>query len=150
MGRRASPRVLFGYFLHDAKSDNSFPFAGSSEVLQTSNQHIQTTNSHNPIKSFAASRLFPPPLAAIPSALRRCPCRVSTHHVLFLPFCDGKKPAESRLVYPTSPYFSVSASINFGKTDKMYKKQHFTLDRTVFLCYTIANKKRDAQIHLFS
>ena len=24
MGRRASPRVLFGYFLHDAKSNNSF------------------------------------------------------------------------------------------------------------------------------
>ena len=61
--------VLFGYFLHDAKSDNPYSFAGSSEVLQTSNQHIQTTNSHNPIKSFAASRLFPPPLAAIPSAL---------------------------------------------------------------------------------
>ena len=26
VGRRASPRVLFGYFLHNAKSDNSFPF----------------------------------------------------------------------------------------------------------------------------
>ncbi len=30
--------VLFGYFLHDAKSDTSFSLAGSSEVLQTSEQ----------------------------------------------------------------------------------------------------------------
>jgi hypothetical protein len=44
--------VLFGYFLHDAKSDNPYSLAGSSEVLQTSNQHTKTTTSHNPIKSF--------------------------------------------------------------------------------------------------
>ena len=36
-GRRTKSRVLFGYFLHDAKSDNSFSLAGSSEVFQTSN-----------------------------------------------------------------------------------------------------------------
>ena len=90
-GRRASPRVLFGYFLHNAKSDNSFPlqgasrfckpristlepqlrtatietFQGSFEVFQTSNQRTQTTISHNPIKSFSASRLLPPPSAAV-------------------------------------------------------------------------------------
>ena len=46
VGRRASPRVLFGYFLHDAKSDNPFPFAGRFEVLQTSNQHTQITTAH--------------------------------------------------------------------------------------------------------
>ena len=45
-GRRTESRVLFGYFLHDAKSDNSYPFAGSSEVFQTSEQHTQTTTSH--------------------------------------------------------------------------------------------------------
>ena len=28
VGRRASPRVLFGYSLHDAKSDNSYSLAG--------------------------------------------------------------------------------------------------------------------------
>ena len=56
MGRRASPRVLFGYFLHNAKSDNPFSHAGSSEVLQTSNQRTQTANSHNPIKSFCRLR----------------------------------------------------------------------------------------------
>ena len=37
----------------------------SFEVFQTSNQRTQTTNSHNPIKSFSASRLFPPPSAAV-------------------------------------------------------------------------------------
>ena len=55
MGRRASPRVLFGYFLHDAKSDNPFPFAGSIEVLQTSIQRTKITTSCNPIKSFCRS-----------------------------------------------------------------------------------------------
>ena len=34
MGRRASPRVLFGYFLHDAKSDNSFPFRELSRFYE--------------------------------------------------------------------------------------------------------------------
>ena len=29
-GRRTESRVLFGYFLHDAKSDNSFPFRKAS------------------------------------------------------------------------------------------------------------------------
>ena len=37
-GRRTESRVLFGYFLHDAKSDNPYSFVGSSEVLQTSIQ----------------------------------------------------------------------------------------------------------------
>ena len=32
----ARPSMLFGYFLHDAKSDNPFSLAGSFEVLQTS------------------------------------------------------------------------------------------------------------------
>ena len=45
-GRRTESRVLFGYFLHDAKSDNSFSLAGSFEILQTSKQRTQTTTSH--------------------------------------------------------------------------------------------------------
>ena len=45
-GRRTESRVLFGYFLHDAKSDNPFSLAGSSEVLQTSNLPTQTITSH--------------------------------------------------------------------------------------------------------
>ncbi|MGI6197071.1 MAG: hypothetical protein ACOYIO_08360, partial [Eubacteriales bacterium] len=42
----ARPSMLFGYFLHDAKSDNSFPFAESFEVSQTSNQHAATAASY--------------------------------------------------------------------------------------------------------
>ena len=81
VGRRASPRVLFGYFLHNAKSDNPFSlqriskfckpristpqpqlhtatiktFQGRIEVLQTSNQrtkkHLRTTQL-NPFEPF--------------------------------------------------------------------------------------------------
>ena len=45
-GRRTESRVLFGYFLHNAKSDKSFSLAGSFEVLRTSNQPTQTRTSH--------------------------------------------------------------------------------------------------------
>ena len=45
-GRRTESRVLFGYFLHDAKSDSPFPLRESFEVLQTSNQRTQTQTSH--------------------------------------------------------------------------------------------------------
>ena len=45
-GRRTESRVLFGYFLHNAKSDKPYSLAGSSEVLRTSNQHTQITPSH--------------------------------------------------------------------------------------------------------
>jgi hypothetical protein len=45
-GRRTESRVLFGYFLHDAKSDNPFSFAESSEVLRTSIQPTAVTFSH--------------------------------------------------------------------------------------------------------
>ena len=48
----ARPSMLFGYFLHDAKSDNPYSLAGSSEVLPTSNQRTKSINSCNPIKSF--------------------------------------------------------------------------------------------------
>ena len=55
-GRRTESRVLFGYFLHDAKSDNPFSLAGRFEVLPTSNQRTKLQLRTNPIKSFAASR----------------------------------------------------------------------------------------------
>ena len=45
-GRRTESRVLFGYFLHAAKSDNPFSLAGSSEVLQTSIQLAAMAASH--------------------------------------------------------------------------------------------------------
>ena len=37
-GSQGLPRVLFGYFLHDAKSNNPYSLAGSFEVFQTSIQ----------------------------------------------------------------------------------------------------------------
>ena len=45
-GRRTESRVLFGYFLHDAKSDNPYSLAGSIEVSQTSIQHTAAAASH--------------------------------------------------------------------------------------------------------
>ena len=45
-GRRTESRVLFGYFLHDAKSDNPYSLAESSEVLQTSNQRTSMAAFH--------------------------------------------------------------------------------------------------------
>ena len=51
-GRRTESRVLFGYFLHDAKSDKPYSLAGSSEVLRTSNQHTKQQLRTSPIKSF--------------------------------------------------------------------------------------------------
>ena len=45
-GRRTESRVLFGYFLHDAKSDNPYSLVGSSEVFQTSKQHAKAPTSH--------------------------------------------------------------------------------------------------------
>ena len=46
--RDGTLRVLFGCFLHVAKSDNSYSLAGRFEVFQTSNQHTQTKTSHKP------------------------------------------------------------------------------------------------------
>ena len=51
-GRRTESRVLFGYFLHDAKSVNPFSFAGRFEVLPTSNQRTKLQLRTNLIKTF--------------------------------------------------------------------------------------------------
>ena len=45
-GRRTESRVLFGYFLHDAKSNNPYSLVGSFEVFQTSNQRTAMAASH--------------------------------------------------------------------------------------------------------
>ena len=85
------------------------------------------THKNLPQAAFCTSeRAFAPSLAATVRRQRR------------------RFPAASRLLYPTSPDLTATAAINFGKTDKMYKKCDLPLDRTVFLCYTIANKKRSA------
>ena len=52
MGRRASPRVLFGYFLHDAKSDNPFSLQRTSRFrkprISPPQRHLRTAT----IKTF--------------------------------------------------------------------------------------------------
>ena len=57
-GRRTESRVLFGYFLHNAKSDKPFSLQRTSRFckprISTPKQQLRT----NPIKSFAA--LSPP------------------------------------------------------------------------------------------
>ena len=45
-GRRTKSRVLFGYFLHNAKSDNPYSLAGNFEASQTSKQCTAATASH--------------------------------------------------------------------------------------------------------
>ena len=54
----ARPSMLFGYFLHDAKSDKPFPLRESFEVLQTSKQCTKIQFRTNKIKSFAAFETF--------------------------------------------------------------------------------------------
>ena len=104
----ARPSMLFGYFLHDAKSDNPFPFREfrgfanldsahrshsftpqqlkpfyrSFEVLQTSNQRTQTTNSCNPIKSFFR-------FAAVSLPGRHTLCAFRRRFAAFLSACGG-------------------------------------------------------------
>ena len=86
----ARPSMLFGYFLHDAKSDNPFPLQGASRFckprISAPKQRLRT----NPIKSFCrpwrhylcASRYYQR-LRRFFSALRQCPCRDGTLRVLF-------------------------------------------------------------------
>ena len=101
----ARPSMLFGYFLHDAKSDNPFslagsfevlqtsksahrngsfalqqlkPFYGSFEVLQTSNQRTKQQLRTIQLNPFAAPRLLPaamPPFL-LPAATDRRPWRL--------------------------------------------------------------------------
>ena len=77
-GRRTESRVLFGYFLHDAKSTNPYSLAGSFEVLQTSIQRTQITLRTNKIKSFCR-------FAAVSLPGRHTSCA-------FSPPCGGSFP----------------------------------------------------------
>ncbi len=70
--------VLLVLFVH-AKSTKNVSFAGRFEVLQTSKQRTQTTNSHNPIKSFRRPwRLFFPPFGGVPAGTARSACFSAT------------------------------------------------------------------------
>ena len=63
-GRRTESRVLFGYFLHDAKSDKPFSLQRTSRFRKPRISSLKRQLRTNPIKPFAASRLFSPPAAA--------------------------------------------------------------------------------------
>ena len=51
-GRRTESRVLFGYFLHDAKSDNPFPSQGESRFCKPRFSSPQWRLRTNKIKTF--------------------------------------------------------------------------------------------------
>ena len=51
-GRRTESRVLFGYFLHDAKSDNSFPFREAPRFFKPRSSPLKQQLPTNKIKSF--------------------------------------------------------------------------------------------------
>ena len=55
-GRRTESRVLFGYFLHDAKSDKPFPLQRTSRFSKPRISPPKQQLSTNKIKSFAALR----------------------------------------------------------------------------------------------
>ena len=62
-GRRTESRVLFGYFLHDAKSDNPFSLAGSSEVrkprISAHSRQLRAIQL-NPFEAFRFAESFAP------------------------------------------------------------------------------------------
>ena len=95
-GRRTESRVLFGYFLHDAKSDNSFSLQRTSRFCKPRISPPKQQLPTNKIKTFpkGAPRFCKPRINAHKqqirtiqlnpfSALRRCPCRNGTLRVLF-------------------------------------------------------------------
>ena len=88
--------MLFGYFLHDAKSDNSFPLQGESRFCKPRFSSPQPQLRTAIIKTFLRrdSRFCKPRISAHKQqsrtiqlnpffALRRCPCRDGTLRVLF-------------------------------------------------------------------
>ncbi len=99
-GRRTESRVLFGYFLHDAKSDNSFSLQRTSRFCEPRFSSPQWRLPTNKIKTFpkGAPRFCKPRINAHKqqirtiqlnpfSALRRYPCRDGTLRVLFRRLC---------------------------------------------------------------
>ena len=58
-GRRTESRVLFGYFLHDAKSDNPFPLPGTPRFCKPRISTQNYKSALTKLNSSAASRLLP-------------------------------------------------------------------------------------------
>ena len=57
-GRRTESRVLFGYFLHNAKSDKPFPFRGAPRFCKPQSSAQTIHFRINKIKSFRRLRRF--------------------------------------------------------------------------------------------
>ena len=71
-GRRTESRVLFGYFLHDAKSDKPF------SLQRTSRFYKPRFSAQN--YNFARTKLNPLPLrGSVPAGTARVPCREPQH-----------------------------------------------------------------------
>ena len=115
MGRRASPRVLFGYFLHDAKSDN--PYSLRRELRGFAN-----------LDSAHRSDIFAPQqLKPFKEASRFSKPRISAHkqHILSNPiksFCRfaasfGGKPPWRSLAGTFISFLSQKADQKGHQTD---------------------------------
>ena len=60
-----SEHVLFGYFLHNAKSDNPFSLQRTSRFCKPRISAPKLQLRTSPLKSFCRYAAFPPPLAAL-------------------------------------------------------------------------------------
>ena len=104
------PRVLFGYFLHDAKSDNPYSLSGASRFCKPRFSSPQWRLRTNKIKTFpkrasrfckprisaqnykfALTKLKPffPPFGGVPAG--------TAHSVCFCAACGGISRRQSRL-----------------------------------------------------
>ena len=145
-GRRTKSRVLFGYFLHDAKSDNPFPLQGDSRFckprISAPKQRLRT----NPIKSFCrpwrhylcASRYYQR-LRRFFSALRQCPCRDGTLRVLFRRHRRRFFPPDGGVMLLPQHFLPPSATI-LSASQKVRPCRDGTL-RVLFLFFLLAAKR---------
>ena len=128
-GRRTESRVLFGYFLHDAKSDNPFSLQRISRFckprISAHKQQLRTIQL-NPF-----------------SALRRCLCRDGTRSVLFrrprrLYLCCFRNICRLRRHFPAAkPPLYLSFRKAFSEvfqTADIYEKH---IEKANKLCYNI-------------
>ena len=76
-GRRTESRVLFGYFLHDAKSDKPFSLQRTSRFCKPRISPPQQQLSTNKIKTFpkGASRFCKPRISSLKRQLRTNPIK---------------------------------------------------------------------------
>ena len=109
MGRRASPRVLFGYFLHNAKSDN--PYSLRRELRGSANlepAHRSRSFTPQQLKPFKGASRFCEPRFGSPRQRLHKNSKMHKRQALFLGnflvlrrfFPFSKKTAENPLTNP--------------------------------------------------